>query len=111
MSVSFEGFGNNVATFKTEEEITTYTAVKMSASDTVEACSSEAFCGIAYCGKGGYTAVQLSGTVTMPYTGTAPEVGYTALAGNGESVIASESGREYLVVSVNETENTVTFIM
>ncbi len=112
MSVSFGGFNENTATFKSTEEIAKNVPVKMSESNTVAACANgEAFCGIAVECSGGYAGVQLSGAVTANYSGTAPEVGYTALVSDGEGVKASDSGREYLVVAVDETAMTVTFLM
>ena len=112
MSVSFSGFNENTATFKSTEDIARNTAVKMSDSNTVAACSGgEAFCGIVLECSGGYAGVQLSGAVTAAYSGSAPELGYTKLAGDGDKVVASENGREYLVFAVDETAQTVTFLM
>lgn len=112
MSVSFGGFNENTATFKATENIEKNSAVKMSESNTVAVCSGgEAFIGIAVCCDGGYASVQLSGTVKAEYSGSAPALGYTKLAGDGDKVTASDNGREYLVVAVDETANTVTFIM
>ncbi|MBQ3044855.1 MAG: hypothetical protein IJO03_03075 [Clostridia bacterium] len=112
MSVSFGGFNENTATFKTTEDIAKKSAVKMSESNTVAACSGgEPFCGIVTECSGGYASVQLSGTVTAAYSGSVPEVGYTKLAGDGAAVTVSDNGREYLVISVDETAQTVTFLM
>ncbi len=112
MSVSFSGFNENTATFKANEEIQGGAPVKMSESDTVAACASgEVFCGFAVECSGGYASVQLSGTVTAAYSGTAPEVGYAMLASEGEGVTVSDSGREYLVIAVDEAASTVTFLM
>lgn len=112
MSVSFSGFNENTATFKANEEIQSGVPVKMSESDTVTAAASgEAFCGFAVECSGGYAAIQLSGTVKAAFSGTAPEVGYAKLASDGEGVTASDSGREYLVISVDENASTVTFLM
>ncbi len=111
MSVSFSGFNKNTATFRVTEDIAKNSPVKMSENNTVAVCNSEAFCGIAQESDGGYAAVQLSGTVTMPYTGGAPEIGFSKLAGSGDKVTASDNGREYLVVAVDETAQTVTFLM
>ena len=112
MSVSFNGFNENTATFKTNEEIAGGTPVKMIESDTVAACKNgDKFCGFAINCGGGYSAVQLSGTVTAVYNGSAPEVGYVKLASDVDGVTVSDSGREYLVVAVDEAKKTVTFIM
>ena len=112
MSVSFNGFNENTATFKANEEIAGGMPVKMSESDTVTVCGNgDKFCGFAIdCGSG-YASVQLSGTVTAVYSGSAPDVGYVNLASDGEGVTVSESGREYLVLAVDEAKKTVTFIM
>ena len=112
MSVSFGGFNENTATFKVAENIAKNSAVKVSDSNTVAACEGgEAFCGIVLECSGGYASVQLSGTVTSKYSGSAPAFGYTKLAGDGDKVTASENGREYLVFAVDETAQTVTFLM
>ncbi len=112
MSVAFGGFNENTATFKTNEEISGGTPVKMSESETVAACANgEAFCGFAIDGSDGYASVQLSGAVTAKYSGTAPEVGYTGLVSDGAGVRSTEDGREYLIISVDETASTVTFLM
>lgn len=112
MSVSFNGFNENTATFRANEEIQSGAPVKMSESDTVAACASgEAFCGFAIECSGGYASVQLSGTVKANFSGTAPEVGYAKLVSDGDGVTVSDSGREYLVISVDESASTVTFLM
>ena len=112
MSVSFGGFNENTATFKVTENFANNTFVKMGESNTVAPCSGgEAFIGVALNCGGGYASVQLSGTVKAVYIGNTPEIGYTKLAGDSDKVTASENGREYLVVAVDETAKTVTFIM
>lgn len=112
MSVAFNGFGENMATFKADGEITGGTPVKMSDSSTVAVCADgESFCGFAVECSGGYASVKLSGTVITEYSGTAPELGYSKLTAGSRGVTASDSGREYLVVAVDEDSSTVTFIM
>ncbi len=112
MSVSFGGFNENTATFKATEEIAKGKAVKMSESGTVAPCADgDIFCGIANECSGGYASVQLSGAVTAKFSGSAPEVGYENLVCGSDGVKADGSGREYLVVAVDETASTVTFIM
>lgn len=112
MSVSFGGFNANTATFKTGADLENGCAVKISEADTVAACAEgEVFCGFVIDGEGGYASVQLSGAVTAAYTGSAPALGYSKLVSGGSGVKAAESGREYLVLSVDETASTVTFLM
>lgn len=112
MSVSFNGFNENTATFRAEGEIAGGTPVRMHETDTVTAAvSGEVFCGIAVDCDGSYAAVQLSGAVRAKFSGEAPRVGYSKLVSDGEGVTVSDSGREYLVVAVDEASSTVTFIM
>lgn len=112
MSVAFDGFNRNTATFKITQDIEAGTAVKITDSAQVEPCADgDGFCGFVENGEDGYAAVQLSGAVTAVYSGTAPEAGYTKLASDGSGVKASDGGREYLVVAVDEAASTVTFIM
>lgn len=112
MSVSFNGFNRNTATFRITEDIEAGTAVKITGSAQVEPCADgDAFCGFVENGEDGYAAVQLSGAVTAVYSGSVPETGYAKLVSDGSGVKASENGREYLVVAVDETASTVTFIM
>ncbi len=112
MSVSFSGFNENTATFKANEEIEGGAPVMIGESDTVTPCGNgDKFCGFAIECSGGYASVQLSGTVTAVYSGTAPELGYSALVSDGTGVKASDSGREYLVFAVDEAKKTVTFLM
>ena len=111
MSVSTKGFCENVLTFKAASGLKAGVPVAVSANDTVSAAGADAkFCVNV---NGGYASVQLSGVVTMPYTGTdAPAVGYAALASDGaDGVKASTKGNTYLVLSVNTTAKTVSFML
>ena len=111
MSVSFGGFHNETVTFKVNEEITNGAPVKIIENATVAPCEDgEVFCGILTNGDNAYAAVQIYGEVTAKFSGTAPELGYTALVAGADGVKAGD-GREYLVVSVDEAAGTVTFLM
>ena len=52
----------------------------------------------------------MGGFVTVSYTGTAPDVGWTALAADGEGGVKSVTtgGRAYLVADADTTAKTVT---
>ncbi len=111
MSVSFGGFHNETATFRTENEIATGAPVKITDNGTVSACADgDIFCGILANGDGKYAAVQIYGEVTAKFSGSAPALGYTELVASADGVKAG-SGREYLVLSVDEADGTVTFLM
>ena len=111
MSVSYNGFNEKAITFRTKEKIADNTFVKISANDTVAACASgDVFCGIVATGDNKHATVLTNGTVTVPYTGTAPTLGYCNLVANGTGGVSVDAnGRECLVLSIN-SGNKVTFI-
>lgn len=108
MSVSLKGFNESVATFYTDD-------ANLEAGDLViindnleveKAASTELFVGVCQSVRSGYAAVQLSGFVELSYSGTAPTVGYNNLYTNSSGgVVANDSGRQLLVVSVNTTDS------
>lgn len=114
MKLSYEGIGQWAATFAcakaAEGEL-----VKISENGTVAACGDgEDFCGMVLSVSRGGDAcsVALGGMVTAGYTGGAPALGWSGLAGDGTGgVKASEAGREYLVVDVDTAAQTVTFAL
>ena len=105
MDISLNGYGAKAATFKTGSEVTAGAPVKITANGTVDACSDgDAFCGTALNARGGYCAVQLAGYVKVPYSGgTAPAVGYAALAADGAGGVktVTTGGRSLLVTDVD----------
>lgn len=113
MSVSTNGFCENVLTLKADSTLKAGVPVKISANDTVAAATSDGrFCGVSVNVDGGYAAVQLTGAVTLPYTGTAPALGYSAIAADGNgAVCANTKGGTYLVFNVNTTAKTVSFML
>ena len=113
MSVSTNGFGENVLTFKAASGVTAGVPVKISANDTVAVCSAgNIFCGVATEVSGGYAGVQLTGFVALPYSGTAPAVGLSALSADGNGgVKADSSGSKHLVTKVDTTALTVSFML
>ncbi len=82
-------------------------------NDTVTAASAaDPIHGICVYEKNGLASVQVKGFVTLPYTGTAPGVGYAQLAANGSGgVQTASSGPLYLVAKVDTAAYTVTFCM
>jgi len=108
MNVSFEGIGYLSATFAAESGQAGQVC-KVTADGTVAPCGeNEAFCGVMEGIRGGITGVQLHGFATVSYTGSAPNLGYCNLAADGNGGVKAGSGKEYLVVSVDEAAMTAT---
>ena len=89
--------------------------VKISGNGQVAACADgDSFCGVTefVARDGGACSVALGGMVRVPYTGTAPTLGWESLAADGNGgVKAASTGRSYLVVDVDESDKTVTFAL
>lgn len=113
MSLSYEGFGVNALTFRCSAKINDGAPVKFNKPNYVVTCSDgNEFHGVVIDSDTSYASVQMRGIVTVNYTGTAPTLGYCVLSANGASgVKVSTTGNKYLVVSVNEDLNEVTFLM
>ena len=125
---SFEGIGQWAATFACSG-VQAGQTVKISGGGAVASCAAgEDFCGVvlAVGRDGGACSVALGGLVTVPYSGTAPALGWSALAADGKggvktagggtagsesSAQTAENGRKYLVADVDETGKTVTFVL
>ncbi len=111
MSVAFNGYKESLATFKAANGLMAGDTVKVSANATVASCAAgDSFCGVANGVGRGYASVQMSGFVSLPYTGeTPPAVGYTSLAGDGSGgvKVVAEGGRSVLVLEVDTAAKTV----
>ena len=114
MKLSYEGIGQWAATFACGQ-VEEGELVKISGNGTVAACEDgDAFCGMAVSvARGGDAcSVQLGGMVTAGYTGAAPTLGWSSLAGDGSGgVKALASARAYLVVEVDTAAKTATFAL
>ena len=112
MDICFEGIGQMVATFATEEELTPGMAVTLKKSGTVGlGDGDDAVCGVTVgAHRNGAVAVQIGGVVKVGYSdGSDPEVGCTMLACNGEGKVAvsEKDGAGCLVLAVDKNEKTV----
>lgn len=114
MSVSFQGIGQVCATFL-GGRMTEGHVVKMTGRGTVGPCGDgEAFCGAALCCKEDACTVQVSGFMTVGYSGAVPDVGRCALCANGEGGVRSageSGGTECLVVDADTSGKTVTILL
>jgi hypothetical protein len=114
MGISFEGIGQWAATFGCDGEVSEGQVVKVSGGGTVSGCASgDDFCGVAVSvgHDGSACSVALGGLTTVPYTDTAPDLGWTKLAADGNGGVSAGQGRERLVVDVDTAGQTVTFAL
>lgn len=110
MIISFHGIGQVCATFL-GRDIKEGQVVKMSGRGIVAPCSDgNDFCGVVTCCRDDVCSVQVSGFVTVSYSGAAPAVGWTALSANGSGGVKADStgGRNYLVVDIETSNKTAT---
>jgi hypothetical protein len=106
MTISLNGFNEQVATFEAEPGVAAGIPVKMTGNGVVGVCADkDSFCGVALSERDGFAAVQLKGYVQLPYTGTAePSVGYQTLSAAAVGKIqADPAGRSCLVTDVDST--------
>ncbi len=108
MNVSFEEIGRISASFAADSATAGHVCA-MSANGKVAACADGgSFIGVVETFRSGVAGVQLHGFVELPYTGTAPTLGYATLAANGSGgVKTAQSGRSCLVICVDTAAKTV----
>ena len=117
MKVSFEGIGEKVITFynKAQGGAAAGDPVCIAANATVgKASAGVKFFGVAIAAAEDFAAVQTGGFVQLPYTGTAPALGFVSLSADGNGGVktpgAGDKFGEYLVIDV-DTANTLVGIM
>jgi hypothetical protein len=109
MSISFEGIGQVLATFQVEEGSLDGGVVTMTDNGTVGLGKEKDLpCGVLLYAEGDNAgAVQVEGMATVSFTGDAPQVGYAALACDGQGGVKTDGdGRLCLVVSVDADSKT-----
>ena len=112
-SISMQGIGADCLSAKAGASATAGYPCHFSASDTVaDSANGAVFSGVIAGVRDELVTVQYPGFVTLPYTGTAPAVGYANLAANGSGGVKTASGgRSLLVVSVDPTAATVCVLL
>ena len=99
MKVSFEGIGETITTFYSGGGCKD-APVKLTQNGTVAPCANgETFIGVGIFDDTDYSAVRIAGFTTMPYSGTAPALGFVKLVADGNGgVKTGSSGESYLVL-------------
>ena len=113
MSISFDSIGQQCVTASADTSLVAGAVCKFSSNSAVSACADgNPIHGFVENIRGKSATVTVRGFVTATYSGTAPTVGYCALAAAAANKVKVLSGaKEYLVVNVNTTKNTVTFLL
>ena len=109
MSVSFNGMGSMVVTFRASAISEGGVAAMMGNDQVGNASGGVAPVGIVLGKRNDHAAVQIQGYVQVPYSGaTAPSLGWNQLVADGTGGLrvatTGESGRSCLVVN-RDTEN------
>ena len=108
--VGFDGIGSMVITVKDGGVVLSEPCCFVGGKAMVKAEEAEAFQGICLWQRDGIAGVQVDGFVTLPYTGTAPAVGFDILAADGNGgVRTAASGKSRMIVDVDSVLKTVTF--
>ena len=111
--ISFDGIGQEVATFEAGSGVAAGHVVKLTDNGKVGKCAEgDAFCGMALNVRGGCAGVQLRGFVTLNCAGS-ETVGYATLCADGQGGVkkATTGGVSVLVVSVDaEAKTCVVFL-
>ncbi len=104
MNVDFKGFNENVVTFEATSAVEEGNLVKMNGNFKVAPCAeNDNFIGVCVGVRDGYAAVQLSGYVELPFTGTAAVGMKGIVAGSASGAICIDAGQKRLVVYVSST--------
>lgn len=112
-SISFEEIGSVTATFFTGDGTQAGQVVKVSGDGTAAPCADgDKFCGLALSvASDGFAGVQVGGFAVLPAAGGGISPGWAELCADGDGGVktaAAGAGREYLVVSADAAEGTVT---
>lgn len=113
MNVSFSGFNEKSTTFICSQDVEAGKVVKVTENGTVSLCANgDGFCGVATDVRGDCATVQLVGYIRMPYSGSAPALGYTGLVADGNGgITGGDDGKTYLVTDIDKTDNTIGFML
>ena len=110
MNVSFEEIGRMAVTFG-QSGCEAGQVCKVAANGAVAPCGDgEKFCGVVEGVRGGHAAVQVAGFAEAAFSGSL-SAGYVSLCADGKGGVKAGSGREYLVVSVDENAHTAIFML
>lgn len=113
MKFSFGSIGDVCATFVSDTEIAKGVPVKLIGNGAVAKCADgDEFIGIVTASRGNLATVQLKGFAEVPYSGTAPALGWQGIAAAASGKVkASATAIKRLVADVDTVKSTVTVMM
>ena len=113
MNCNANGFAQQVLTCTTAASLDAGVPVKLTGNFTASAAANgDALFGVALSCRDGVCAVQVQGAVTLPYTGTAPAVGFGTLACNGSGGVKTDAnGTKVRILAVDTVKTAVTCIL
>ena len=110
MNVSFEEIGRLAVTFA-QSGCEGGQVCKVSANGTVAPCAAgDKFCGVVEGVRGNAAAVQVAGFAEVAVSGSVG-LGYVNLCADGNGGVKAGTGREYLVVSLDEAAHTAIIML
>lgn len=113
MSNSYQGFNNQVLTFKRAEHLKEKALVTVNAEGKADFAETS-FIGVVDSIRGELAGVQMEGYVEIPYSGSMPLPGILALkpVEQGKKVTVDETGKNfYRVINVDWNKATIGFIL
>lgn len=115
MSISLNGYKNQVVTFEANENLTPGLVVMDNSLIVKNAVADDDFIGYAISKNGYITNVQTEGYIELPYTGSTMNFGYRTLVASGAGTVANKesatAGKKRLVVKIDAQNKIVGFIL
>ncbi len=113
--IYYDGIGAVSATFWRDDDIRDGEVAQLTDNATAASCAAgDAFHGVLESYENDRCCMQLRGCVRVSYTGeTAPTVGWKKLSADGQGGVQVDTtnGREYLVLSVDADDGTVSLLL
>jgi hypothetical protein len=115
MSISFNGYKNNVITFENGNAALGYPMTVDNDGKASNASKGNDFIGVCTALSGDYASVQTDGYIEMKYVNSPPQFGVYGLVASGDGMVMAadpkEMAKSYTIVKVDTENNIVGFIL
>ena len=110
--ITLDSIGKTYVTLNADDGLEAGQVCKITADSTVGPCSAgDDFCGYAQQVRLALAGVVLDGYCCVPYSGTAPALGRTALCADGQGGVKAGGTTKYLVAHVDTSAQVVGFFL